>query len=162
MRKISPVRKSSVGCLNFSQGLQKRGGEGGEALGFPEQDRPLQSPTLFWEREGGRRGKTIPAGKHCSRCLHWVFFFFLPWLSTKQLLLLLATANSQEGAGNAGGCVGRAHWEWGPPRGRREGWNWGRARGTQQGLSLCPPSSPSHTAHRKTHLCSPKLGTTPG
>lgn len=53
--KIRLVRKISLGCLNFYQGLQKRGGEGGEAEGFPNQDRLLQSKTLFkGKRERGR------------------------------------------------------------------------------------------------------------
>lgn len=95
--KIRLVRKISLGCLNFYQGLQRRGGEGGEAVGFPNQDRLLQSKTLFKGKrertEGG--GKNIPFRKHWSRCLCAGFFFFsfFPRLCTKQLLLAPTTIN---------------------------------------------------------------------
>lgn len=58
--KIRLVRKISLGCLNFYQGLQKRGGEGGEAVGFPNQDRLLQSETLFKGKRERTEGEKHP------------------------------------------------------------------------------------------------------
>lgn len=82
--KIRLVRKISLGCLNFYKGLQKRGGEGGEAVGFPNQDRLLQSKTLFkGKRERTEGEKTSLLENTGAAVCALGFFFLLPSPSHK-------------------------------------------------------------------------------
>ena len=79
------VRKISPGCLNFYQGLQKRGGEGGEAGGFPKQDGLLQSKTLFkGKRESTEGGKTSLLENTGAAVCALGFFFPPPSLAFGQ------------------------------------------------------------------------------